>query len=740
MNQQPEYLGQYDAIDQTVFTFSDVPLGNPDTERYIIVTVGARKVGTSGDITNVSIGGVSTSWYYQLPETSDGNNQLVMTAWAQVTDGTSGDVVVTLSEQYARCSVAVWRAVGLSGVNTAASPGTGVRSITVPANGFSLLNTFNSNDEVPTEYNGVFTKVSDVYFDNQSRHANFITSVNSTSTSVTYDIDWAGSGVMSAAACSFQFKGNYIEHKVYTNGYERRKKISVASGKAGGYSFNNFSALVRQTDPDLKSKAYGGKVHLQSLLDIRFEDTAGNKIAHEIENYDPTTGELEAWVLVSLSQSTELYMYYGKNLYPSTINGVLAGYKSSDLALAINFDGNFNTTNPPELMAYSTTLTGPYGSTFPIVDSVPELPGDEAPDYADGYILFRPHGLKTDFTNLPTWNSDYFAVVFYVSGQWKYFDNSVYTNFTPKPYDILVAKAHYSGTYCDKLTPIVAGEEDPDTLWSTTGWHMGVYHMDIPPADATRWTQKDSNPNPGPLNHSGSMTSADSVPGLINKSVELDGVNDIMTRTFSNFAGTASNSMSMWIKTTQQATVTLIQQRDASSSGTAGEFMFKMNANGTLTFFVYNGGYEFNYTSPNPPVNDGVWHHVVASRGGSAIPTIFVDGVAYTGSASGSVKSINQGLVLAFGADYRDSVGYFQGQIDELRLLRVATNQAYAYLNYANQRPENDFFTVATEETAKDGLVAINTGSSWKYVTPKIWNGTSWITAKPKTWDGSSWK
>ncbi len=48
--------------------------------------------------------------------------------------------------------------------------------------------------------------------------------------------------------------------------------------------------------------------------DIAFTDYAGTQLAHEIEHYDPATGELVAWVNVpSLSSTldTSLYMYFG---------------------------------------------------------------------------------------------------------------------------------------------------------------------------------------------------------------------------------------------------------------------------------------------------------------------------------------------------------------------------------------------------------------------------------------------
>jgi len=71
----------------------------------------------------------------------------------------------------------------------------------------------------------------------------------------------------------------------------------------------NFPVLISfDSDPDLAS-------HAQSDGDdIFFTDYYGDKLFHEIELFDDTTGQLVAWVNVTVLSSTEdtiLYMYYG---------------------------------------------------------------------------------------------------------------------------------------------------------------------------------------------------------------------------------------------------------------------------------------------------------------------------------------------------------------------------------------------------------------------------------------------
>lgn len=86
-----------------------------------------------------------------------------------------------------------------------------------------------------------------------------------------------------------------------------RKKITIDYTKVAG-TLADFPVLVDVSDSDLASKAQ------TDGDDIVFTDNAGNKLDHEIELYDNSTGRLIAWVEVpSLSSTvnTILYVYYG---------------------------------------------------------------------------------------------------------------------------------------------------------------------------------------------------------------------------------------------------------------------------------------------------------------------------------------------------------------------------------------------------------------------------------------------
>ncbi len=93
-----------------------------------------------------------------------------------------------------------------------------------------------------------------------------------------------------------------------------RKAITIDHTKVAynvGETYANFPVLIKLTDTNLETGA------LSSGNDILFTLSDGvTKLNHEIENYNSSTGELEAWVNVGASGlsstvDTTLYMYYG---------------------------------------------------------------------------------------------------------------------------------------------------------------------------------------------------------------------------------------------------------------------------------------------------------------------------------------------------------------------------------------------------------------------------------------------
>jgi len=95
----------------------------------------------------------------------------------------------------------------------------------------------------------------------------------------------------------------------FDEGWQYRKQITINHTKVAG-DLTDFPVLISTIDTDLRDKAQ------DDGDDILFMDGPGvaNKVYHEIEEYDDSSGELVAWVNVvdiSADEDTVLYLYYG---------------------------------------------------------------------------------------------------------------------------------------------------------------------------------------------------------------------------------------------------------------------------------------------------------------------------------------------------------------------------------------------------------------------------------------------
>ena len=136
------YLGNTpDPANATEYTFSSESFGAADAGRYIVATVSARKSGGATTLASVTIGGVSATIVEQINNTASHCNNAAI-AIAKVPTGTSGDIVVTWNDPMVRCTLGVYRLVGIdsptpadSSTSTANDP---TYALDVPAGGAAI--------------------------------------------------------------------------------------------------------------------------------------------------------------------------------------------------------------------------------------------------------------------------------------------------------------------------------------------------------------------------------------------------------------------------------------------------------------------------------------------------------------------------------------------------------------------------------------------------------------------------
>jgi hypothetical protein len=132
---------------------------------------------------------------------------------------------------------------------------------------------------------------------------------------------------------------------------------------------------------------------------------------------------------------------------------------------------------------------------------------------------------------------------------------------------------------------------------------------------------------------------------------------------------------------------------------------------GVMGFYVYaNGQYNAVYSNQYSPLayNDGNWHRLAATMSSQGMQ-LYVDGVlvgANTQITAGEAYSSNP----YFRAGYCAFGGYFNGQIDEVRLSTVALTSLQVAQDYLND-------TLASQQNGKpyEVMYTSTTGASWYF-------------------------
>ncbi len=189
----------------------------------------------------------------------------------------------------------------------------------------------------------------------------------------------------------------------------------------------------------------------------------------------------------------------------------------------------------------------------------------------------------------------------------------------------------------------------------------------------------DGDPNDASGNgHNGVANNATYTDGYINQCLSLNGSStyvdfgDAKNGTGPSLGGQTDFTVAAWIKTTATSQGVIIQQRDHDGNGWYGQYQFRMNANGTLAFFMYDAwhGYAFNFHT-SQTVNDGQWHHVLAMRQ-KPYAYIYIDGSLAARNYKKGTFNLQNYISTAVGCDIRDSNKYFKGKIDEVYLYNNA--------------------------------------------------------------------
>ena len=504
----------------------------------------------------------------------------------------------------------------------------------------------------------------------------------------------------------------------YSNGYKHRKLITIDHTKVGSFT-GYYRVLLNHTDAALKTVANGGYVHKNPLLDIRFEDTSGVKLAHEIVNYVATTGQIEAYVKldsVSSVSDTTFWMYFGKDLTASSYQGIRIGYESAT-KMVLERNTISGSENQGEITPYITGMTDPDGNavTQPSTEPIVGREDGAGEGLTTGWLMYSVADAPSRFgLSDPTWN-DHLILVRYSGGQWYYDNNSNISNaFTPVSTDFLVAEVSWNHPTTGRAQNYIgrrpAGEEIPWMTWAdevlitedigvVSNNFRNVTHMNKTPETTY------SNPSVDRFamnwQSNAGMGAGDLVDGKVGKGLNFDGSSDYLrAKKDVIWEANTVGYLSFWIKPDSVVNpMCLFSQRTGVGTG-ASNNVFLLAGGALRADFGSTGNWSTGWSA-----TAGVWQKVVIETDG-ANPKLFVNGVQvattttdHLWSSSSSYHHVQLGASIS---DASNSGNYYDGLMDEFRSYATDRGAGFHLTEYNNENSPGTFYSSGTLNTHMD--------------------------------------
>lgn len=513
---------------------------------------------------------------------------------------------------------------------------------------------------------------------------------------------------------------------MYGNGYAYRKKLTINTALSSVYN-GNIAVPLDLTDADFKSVANGGKVRLNPLLDIRFEDGVQYKIPHEIISYDAVNGRVVAWLKFSVLDPTGyIYIYFGKDLAPVTVDstaypywsgsGITLGFGSSNLTAMKNSNAIAYGYNLGELYTYCSQMTDAYGNNLSLGDTSGENSGQESGSPYYGYLMYHTAATGGRFTMASGGKRANFALVTQTGSQWQYDNNTALVNFTPNSSDILVARIKWGGSAgFEVLQPLRAGEENLLELWNRDSYR-GVWHFEDIPDATTSWKEhRDAGWYSNTGDSGGSMNSSDSVDSVVGKGLDFDGTNDSITivgdNSQTNLQILGDLTMSIWVYPRSSG-----QRRNIVGKAYGGEYELTLETNNTVSYYWGRSGANsgtsgatngYQGFSSTVPLTLNAWNHVVVSRkvGTGGWVRMYINGVLDNSVAPLYTSAVASALNITLGTGRLSGAAqWFNGILDEFKLQPIARDTDWVEYEYETQKNLGTFWVLGSTQYALQTL------------------------------------
>lgn len=522
----------------------------------------------------------------------------------------------------------------------------------------------------------------------------------------------------------FYVYGEISAKTTFHNNFKYRKQLTVDSTKIGtGLSSELVPILISHTDADLKSVANGGKVSLDPVIDIKFENTSGEELFFDLVNYDATTGYIEAWLRVPLTTSTSysFYIYFGKSISQRTYEGIKIGIKSAgSLAFARNwYNGSFNRgelqVNAQSVVGYDGgSLDFDDGKAVALLENSTSYRGNKgATTQIEGFLMWTSTSTNTRFGQSTDFNQKLIGVFRY-GGQWYYDANGTVSTFTPVSTDVLVAKLRWNNSdddtrWVNYLSPLYCDFRKPDWAYCNTIDRYDDYGFGAASHLYRAWWHMTATPRSGSFTYEEqdmtlfshamdgiNMSGSNVVTGKVGNALQFNRASSQYTRSVKSSviydtASDGQQSVEAWINLTSNSNnMCIIGRRDATlgTSDTQSYMWFILS--GVLNIDLAGSGSRWN-TGWSP--STGTWYHVAVVIEASNV-RLYVNGnlQATLGLGGNPGTSANE---VFFGASNASTIGnYYDGKLDEVVFTAQTFSAGRVKTHYNSQNSPSTFYSV----------------------------------------------
>jgi hypothetical protein len=220
-------------------------------------------------------------------------------------------------------------------------------------------------------------------------------------------------------------------------------------------------------------------------------------------------------------------------------------------------------------------------------------------------------------------------------------------------------------------------------------WHMNGENSDLGSPNVKSGAVVDNLKAHG-------LGSSNKISGKIGEAIGLNGQSQ-----FFHANGITINSftVSAWVKWDSGTDTQVIVTND-SLGVTKNGWQLRVDASGRPEMTTYRAtNLFFAVTSPQS-LNPGVWNHVAGfyaiQESGSSTVSLFLNGKIMASTAGSGIR-LGQGGDISVGRN-KNGTQYFNGAIDELRIVNAAQSSEWIKNEYTNQSDPASFYVVGLEE------------------------------------------